>query len=169
MKRHILMIAVVLSLGLTASAFAVSRTVLIVDDVIRMTQAGVGDDEIIAFVQKSRESFDISADDVIAMTDAHVSRTVIKALVDEAGVRRQNDRAADSRDAYQRGSDRTTTVYVAPRVYGYPYAYDPFYSSWYDPYWYGYGPRVYFNFGFGGRIGGGFRGGYRGGFRRGRH
>ena len=164
MKRLILAVAVVLSVAAAAPSFAISsqppRTVLVVSDVIRMSQAGVGDDEIIAFVRQSREPFDVSADDVIAMTDAQVSRTVIKAVVDEAAARRQEADRADRRD-----SDRRETVYVAPRVvYGYP-SYGPFYSSWYDPYWYGWGPRVTFNFGFGG----GFGGGHRGGFHRGRH
>ena len=111
------------------------RTVIIVDEVIRMSKAGVGDDEIIAFVQKSREPFDVTGDDVIAMTDEKVSRVVVKAVIDESASRMRSERSA--RD-YDRGR---RTVYVSP------YVYDPFYYS-YDPFW--YRPRFYVSFGFGG-------------------
>jgi hypothetical protein len=78
------------------------------------------------------------------MTEAHVSKAVIKAVVDAANARR-NDR--DYRD---RG-------YV-PRVVVAPYYYDPYY--FYDPFW--YRPSFGVSFGFGGF-------GYRGGFRGGHH
>src|SRR2546425_11286657 len=54
-----------------------NRRIVIVDEVVRMSQAGVSDDAIISYVEKSREPFDVSADDIIAMTDAHVSKDVI--------------------------------------------------------------------------------------------
>ena len=127
--------------------FAVSRTVVVVDDVIKMSKAGVGDDEIIAFVQKNREPFDVSGDDVIAMTDAHVARPVIKAVIDASADRMRTERQAP----------RTRVVYT-----GYAGWYDPFYSPYYyDPFF--YGPRVYLGLGFG-RFG--YYGGYRGHFRR---
>jgi len=143
-KRLILLLAVLL---FTAPLFALDeanrtdrvdrarRTVIVVDDVIRMAQAGVGDDAIIAYVRDTREPFDVSADDLIAMTNAHVSERVIKAVEDEATARKDYDR---------RGTRETrSTVYVAP----YPYYYDPFYYPYYDPFW--YGPRVSFGLGFG--------------------
>ena len=156
MKRLILLLAVLL---FTAPLFALDeanradrpdrarRTVIIVDDVIRMAQAGVGDDAIIAYVRNSREPFDVSADDLIAMTNAHVSEKVMKAVEDEAATRK--DRDYDRRDTRESRS----TVYVTP----YPYYYDPYYYPYYDPFW--YGPRVSFGFGFGfgPRFGGGGR------------
>ncbi len=122
------------------------RTVIVVDDVIRMSQAGVGDDAIIAYVRNTRELFDISADDLIAMTNARVSERVIKAVEDEAAARRESyDR--------RRSREGRSTVFVAP----YPY-YDPFYYPYYyDPFW--YGPR--FSFGIGFRFGPRFIGGGR--------
>jgi len=121
------------------------RTVIVVDDVIRMSAAGVSDDAIIAYVRKTRDDFDVTADDIIAMTDAHVSRDVVKAVVDEAAARKD-----------RRGTRERSYYVAAP----YPYYYDPYY---YDPFW--YGPRYSFGFGFGFYprfIGGGFRGGFRG-------
>ncbi len=113
---------------------------IIIDDVIRMSQAGVSDDAIISYVRNTREPFDVSADDVIAMTDAHVSREVVKAVVDEAAARTDRRRYED------RGTVRET-VYVAP-----PYYYDPFfYPYYYDPFF--YGPRVFLGFSFGPRFG----------------
>jgi hypothetical protein len=149
MKRILTMVAV-LFLAATMPAFALNhdrqddrrsdRTrdrSTVVDEVIRMSQAGVGDDEIISFIRKSRDNYVISADELIAMADAKVSRDVMKAVINEA---------ADRRDV--RPSQRR--VYVAP--------YGGWYDPWYRPYWYGggwygspwyYGPR----FGVGVRFG----------------
>jgi hypothetical protein len=148
MKRLIL--AALLLLAAT-NAFALARTVVVVDDVIRMSKAGVGDDEIIAFVKKSDEPFDVSGDDVIAMTDARVSRAVVKAVIDESAARMRSDRRRDDGDR-----TRTRTVYVSP--YWDPWYYDPFY----------YSPRLSFGLSFGSRWYGGYYGGYYGGIRHGR-
>jgi hypothetical protein len=143
MKR--LLLAALLLLAAT-NAFAIARTVLVVDDVIKMSKAGVGDDEIIAFVKKTDEPFDVSGDDVIAMTDAKVSRAVVKAVIDESAARmRRSDRSYRDDD---RG--RTRTVFVSP-----------YYDPWYDPFYYSsrmylglsFGPRFYY----GGYYGGGIR------------
>lgn len=119
-----------LLLALATPAFAI-RTVLVVDEVIRMSKAGVGDDEIVAYVKKTREPFDVSGDDVIAMTDARVSREVIKAVIDESSSRMRNERRAYV--------DRDDREYGRSRVYFY-----------YDPFW--FGSRVYFNYTFGPRY-----------------
>lgn len=141
MKRVTLTVAVLL-LAMAAPVFAVNRTVMVVDDVIKMTKAGVADDAIIAFVKKTAEPFEVNGDDVIAMNDAHVSSAVIKAVIDESAVRMRDDRR-DSR-----------RVYVTPGFYS-PY-YDPFYYGYYDPFW--YGPRVFVGFGY--THYGHFRGGH---------
>ncbi|MGZ7041615.1 MAG: hypothetical protein ACXVH7_07480 [Thermoanaerobaculia bacterium] len=158
MKRAILLLGFLLA---AAPAFAVNRTVIIVDDVIKMTKAGVADDEIIAFVTKYDAPFDVNGDDVIAMNDAHVSPAVLKFMIDESAARMRSDRREPVRER----------VYVArPAYYGY---YDPFWYGYgygypygypygyYDPFW--YGPRVSIGFGFGPRFG------FRGGFRHGHH
>jgi hypothetical protein len=123
------------------------RTVIVVDDVIRMAQAGVGDDAIIAYVRNTREPFDVSADDLIAMSNARVSERVMKAVEDEAAARKDYDR--------RETRETRSTVYVSPYYYS-PY-YSPYYYPYYDPFW--YGPRVSFGFGFGfgPRFGGGGR------------
>jgi hypothetical protein len=126
----------------------------VIDDVIRMSQAGVSDDAIVKFIHESRDRYVVDADVVIALTDAHVSKTVINAVMDEAYAR------DDDRDD-RRSESRRTTVYVRPS-----YAYDPWFSPyWYDPYW--YGPRLSVGFGFG--YYGGYRGGYRGHVGGGHH
>ena len=169
MKRH-LIIALLLSFA-AVPLFAARRTTNIVDDVIRMQKAGIAEDEIVAFVRKGESRMDVTADDMIALHDAGVSRAVIKAVLDESDARGERR----DRDGYRDGRDSDYSYsYAAPRVYGYygvPY-YDPY---WYDP-WYGYGygwgPRVAvgFNFGFGGFYRGGYRSihhGGGGGFHRG--
>ncbi len=139
MKRSVSAIAVFLALA-AAPLFALDsdrkpaeheRTVI--DDVIRMAQAGVADEAIIAFVRTSRERFEVTADDVIAMTEANVSKDVIKAVVDAAADRKER-------------RDRT---YIAPAWYG---PYDPWFwgSPLYDPWW--YTPRLHVGFTFGPRY-----------------
>ncbi len=147
--NRVTLTVLMLLLAVAAPAFAV-RTVMVVDEVIRMSKAGVGDDEIIAYVKKTPDMFEINGDDVIAMNDAHVSPPVMKFVIDESAARMKDARRDDGR------ARETRTVYVRP------YYYDPFYYGYYDPFW--YGPRGYFGFGvgFGGRFGGGFRGGFRG-------
>lgn len=123
----------------------------VIDDVVKMSQAGVSDESIIRFIQQSRDRYVVNADTIIALNDAHVSKAVINALMD---------------GAYDRGDRRDDRV-VQQRVYvqASPYwsYYDPFWYP-YDPFW--YGPRVSLGFGFGF---GGYRGGYRGGFHGGGH
>jgi len=127
----------------------------LIADVIRMTNAGVSEDAILAFVRKSDERVDVTADDLIALTDAHVSKSVISAIIDVA-------------DDHDGGRPRTRErVVVRPRYVSSPYYWgwnDPFY---YDPFW--YGPRVSIGFGFGGYRYGGYRhygGGFHHGIRR---
>jgi hypothetical protein len=131
-----------------------------------MQKAGIAEDEILSFVRKGESRMDVTADDMIALHDAGVSRNVIKAVLDESDARGERR----DRDGYRDGRDGSRDYgysysYSAPRVaygyYGVPYFYDPFF---YDPwYGYGYGSRVSigFNFGFGGYYRGGYRGGYR--------
>ena len=145
-KRTILTVAFLLVAAVPA--FAVTRTVLVVDDVIKMAKAGVGDDEIIAFVKKTAEPFEVSGDDVIAMNDAHVSSAVIKVVIDESAARMKDAR----RETRERVVTRTYGPYYDPFYYGYGWGY-------YDPFW--YGPRVSIGIGFGPRFGFGFRGRFR--------
>lgn len=127
---------------------------MVVDDVIRMSKAGVSDENIIAFVKKSAEPFEISGDDVIAMTEAHVSEAVIKAVIDDSEVRMGEERRQAERDRREETTrERRSTVYVTPGFYS-PW-YDPFYSGYYDPFW--YRPRVFVGFTFGRFRGGHFR------------
>lgn len=165
MKRYLL--AALLIAFAAVPLFAARRSTNIVDDVVRMQKSGIAEDEIIAFVHKGESRMDVTADDMIALHDAGVSRAVIKAILDESDAR------GERRDSYRRDGDGYASrdyAYVAPRVYSYgyygvPYFYDPFYSPYYyDPFWYGPRVSVGFNFGFGRYYGGGYRGGgHRGG------
>ena len=158
MKRMISAVAVLLFIAAAAPVFALDAdpqarrtTATIVDEVIRMSQAGVADEDIVAYVHKTRDRFDVTADDLIAMTDAKVSKAVIHAVIDEADVRNGD-------------KDRSTRTVVRPSVYvGSPWFYNPYY--YYDPFW--YQPRLSLSFGFG-RYYGGYHG-YRGYHGGGRH
>jgi hypothetical protein len=146
MRRIVHALSVLLLVLAASPLFATARTSdrNIVDDVIRMQRANVDEDAIIQFIQKSDARFDVSADDLIALSDAKVSRSVMKVLLDES----------DNRNGRVAQRDTRTRVVVAPSAY-----WDPWY---YDPFW--YSPRVSIGFGFGGFGFGGYRGGfYRGG------
>jgi hypothetical protein len=160
MKRTHLFLALLLTFA-ALPLFAARRANNVVDDVIRMQKSGMAEDEIIAFVHKGESRFDITADDMIALHDAGVSRAVIKAILDESearGERRDGDRYRGSDSGYGYGYAAPPLVYAYG---GYPYYYDPFYYPYYyDPFF--YGPRVSVGFNFGFRhFGGGFRGGFR--------
>ena len=156
-EAHVKRIAVALfALLLSTAAFALDdrttdRTdrVNIVDEVIRMWKSNVAEDDIVAYIRKADTRFVVTADDVIAMSDAKVPRTVIKAVLDEADYRGDRSRPVERR-----------TVYVAPPYYyggyyGPRYYYDPWF---YDP-WF-YGPRFSFGVGIGFGHVGHFRGGH---------
>ena len=150
MKRFAFLLLAFLAVPLFAEERQLRRT--LIDDVIRMTTAGVNDEAIIEFIRKSDERVEVTADDLIALTDAKVSKDVIKAVIDYA-----DGRDGTSRRRYQtRTRDR---VVYAPTYWGWG---DPFY----DPFW--YGPHLRFSVGFGGYPYWG-RGFYRGGhvFHRG--
>ena len=132
MKPILRAIAVLLVAVVAVPLFAVTRN--LTDDVIRMYKSGVPEESIIQFVQKTDGRFDVSADDLIAMADAKLPRTIIKAVLDESDVRNGREGVRDSRES-------STTVVVERPYYGYGY-YDPYY---YDPFW--YGSRVSFGLG----------------------
>lgn len=153
-KRIITAVAFLFLVTAAAPLFAApAQQRRLVDDIVRMSRAGVAEDSIISFVQNTRGPINLTADDLIVMTDAGLPKTLIKAVVDESAIR--NSQSYDRRD---RSYGSSVQVYAAP--YYYPY-YSPFYSPYYyDPFF--YGPRLSIGFGFGG----GFHGG---GFRHGRH
>jgi hypothetical protein len=155
-KRLFSAVAVLLFIAAAAPVFALDsspqarRTANLVDEVIRMTQSGVADEDIVAYVHKTRDRYDVTADDIIAMTEAKVSKAVIHAVLDEADVRNGD---------YDRRRETRTTV-IEPAVYvGSPWFWDPFY--YYDPFW--YQPRFSLSLGFGHYWGGRYYGGYHGG------
>ena len=154
MKAIIRAAAVLVLIVAAVPLFAIddqAKPARLIDDVIRMTHAGVDEDTILRFVEKSDGKVDVSADDLIAMTDAKVSRKVIKAVLDEADERDGTPRSERRVVATPRYSYYYPAYYYGPRYY-----YDPYY--YYDPFW--YGPRFSFSVGFG-RYYGGHRFGHR--------
>jgi hypothetical protein len=135
MKRLVVLLLILIAVPLLADDRDRTPRRTLVDDVIRMTTAGVNDDAIVEFVRKSDERIEVTADDLIALTDAKVSKDVIKMLID----------IADDRDG-GRPRERERERVVVERSYVTPYWGwgDPFY----DPFW--YGPRLSIGFGFGG-------------------
>ena len=136
MKRTITAVAVLLLVTTAVPLFAAQRR--LVDDIVRMSRAGVAEDSIVAFVQNTRGPIDLTADDLIVMTDAGLPKTLIKAVVDESAAR--NGQRYDRRET---GYAPSVQVYAPYYPYYAPYYYDPFF----------YGPRFSVGFGFGPRFG----------------
>ena len=149
MKKSIIhAVAALFLLLVAAPLFAVQRNA--VDEVIRMTRAGVPEETILDYIEKTDARIVVTGDDVIAMTEANVPKSVIKAVVDAGAARR----------------DYRNRSYSSPRVVvTAPYYYDPYY--YYDPFW--YRPSISLGFGYFGGFRGGFRGGHGGGHGGGHH
>ncbi len=146
MKRTIHLLFAVLIAAFAVPLFALDddsakdKDKNIVDEVIRMWKANVGEDAIIEYVQKTDTHFTVSADDVIDMADAKVPRTVIKAVLDEADARGDRSRPVERQTYYVDG--------YAPGYWGGYHYYAPAYGGWYyDPFY--YRPQVFLGFGFG--------------------
>lgn len=97
--------------SLVASAFFSAGTAqaLTVDEVIRLTQAGVGEPVVISQIQADATPVSLSAEDLVALKQAHVSDTVILAL--QQAAQAHPAAAALPRRALAGGSDD-----VAPRT-----------------------------------------------------
>lgn len=174
----------------TASVASAPQLSYGASQILRLAQAKVGDDTIIAFVKNSEYSYALDAGQIIYLRQKGISDTVIKAMLNQP-----NPAVAAVAAPQTSGSTVTTasgttittpngsTATVAPTVtyvqsppassvYVIPdtqtYYYD---SAYYSPYYYPYYgwpyPAVSLSFGFGGGYygGGGFHGGggYHGG------
>ena len=121
----------------------------LVDDVIRMSRAGVSEETIVAFVQTLRDRPAVTADEVIAMKSAGVSDMVIQAMIaeqparpehsgSEPPIRNPGDDGAVVRDAPPDSQSAAAgsggCVVFEPPI---PPFYEPPYPSWiWDPNWY---------------------------------
>jgi regulator of protease activity HflC (stomatin/prohibitin superfamily) len=96
MKKNIIhAVAALFLVLLAAPLFAVQRNA--VDEVIRMSKAGVAEETMLDYLAKTDAKIVVTGDDIIAMTDANVPKDVIKAVVDAAGARRDyRDRSYSS-------------------------------------------------------------------------
>jgi len=125
-------------------------------DVVRMKNAGIGDEVIINLLRASGSFFPMYASDVVELADSGVSDSVINAMIQGSSVGARG-RAPRPLPYY--------SPYYGDWSYPYWYPWDPFYSAalsvgYYRPY-YGYGFYAPYNhFGWGGAGAGpsGFRG-----------
>lgn len=114
----------------TASAPAVAPVVpkaLSVDDVIKLSKAGLSDDTIIEKIRKSGQAFDLSPDQMIQLKSAGVSDKVMQAMINPtapapaaatastAGAAKPSD-LPDEIGVYMRRQGTTEWVEVQPEV-----------------------------------------------------
>jgi hypothetical protein len=127
-------------------------------EVVKLAQAKVSDDTIIAYINTSGNNYNLSADQVLYLRQQGVSDTVITTMLNHAAA----PAAAPATPAPQ---PVVSTVTPAPTV-TYIQTAPPTY--YYQPYYYpapvyGWSPALSLSFGFGGHWGGGWHGG---GWRR---
>ncbi len=187
--KMINLLATVAGLALLAGVVSAQNTPVVaapslaygVPQVLRLSQAKVGDDTIIAYVRNFGNSYGLDADQIIYLRQQGVSDNVITTMLSQpkpaaapapaptpapapAATQPDNTVAtvyAPPTTTYGQ-SVPSSTVYVIPdtRAYFYntyhtaPYIY-PYYPSYY--------PGVSLSFGFGGSYRGGYYGGYYGG------
>jgi hypothetical protein len=152
----------------------------LLNEVVRMSNAGVGNETIIAYIKarQARLDYGLTADDLIELRRAGVGEPVVRYLASLAGYERQQ---APPLEYSGEASGEGETVAVE----GEPYGYTPYYGGWGWgwgwPYW-GWGGSVYFghgvhgghgshggHWGGGGHGGGGHGGGHGGGGHGGGH
>jgi len=164
-----------------------------VTEVLKLSQAKVGDDIISSYIQNSGTVYNLGPSDIVYLKEQGVSERIVNQMLEQRkkltdANAQPSAAAAQSQPANTYASAPapaptsvapaptyvpSSSVYVTPDpapaypYYGYsPYYYGPYYGGYYGGY-YGY---PFFGFGFGyGRYGyyGGYRGyygGYRGGY-----
>ncbi len=114
-------------------------------DVIKMSQAKLGDGVIINMIKSSGSQYELRSQDVVELADSGVSDSVINAMI---ATTNPNEKVDHGHPYY---------------VYPYWYAYDPFWDPWYGSFYFGFGPGYYYRpyygfYGHGGFVRGGFRG-----------
>ncbi|MCX7803641.1 MAG: hypothetical protein N3A38_00490 [Planctomycetota bacterium] len=75
-----------------------------VDDVLKLAKGGVGEEVLIAFVETSGIAYDLTADEIVTLTDAKVPQSVIAAMIRKgaelrakrAGAKADTDRGAEA-------------------------------------------------------------------------
>lgn len=112
------------------------------DDVVRLVEAGMGDDVIIAKIREGGETFSLSVDDLLALKDAGVSDAVLATMV-RTNVEAKREAVRDEWEAY---SDPRIEAGVALRWYSRPWR--PRYVRYRSPFVTCYDPYPSWTFGY---------------------
>src|SRR5438034_1698142 len=165
------------------------------DDVVKLSKAGVDESVILSYIQNSGVGYNPNAQDIIQLRELGVSSQISAALMQRGSEVRQAATVEAQKQAQAAAPAappaQAAPVYTAPAAYvapastvtyiGYPsynYAYGgyygpSYYSYPYYPRYYGYCggfyPSVSLGFRFGGGHFGGHFGGFHGGFHGGSH
>jgi hypothetical protein len=135
-------------------------------DVLKLTQAKVGDDTILAYIGNSRTSYTLSADQIIYLKQEGVSTAALNAMLTQPAASYSQPVAAVSQPTTPApaASSTTTTVQPTTTVVQTVPATTYYYSDpYYYPAYYSWAPPVVFSWGWGGGWGGGWHGGWHGG------
>jgi hypothetical protein len=146
-----------------------------VSQIVQLAQAKIGDDTIIAYIKNSRNSYGLTADQIIYLRQQGISEAVLTAMLNQPGpgvavaapATPAPPPMAASTPATASGSTATVapTVTYVQTVPAASYYYQPYYPYYYNqPYYYpayGWYPPVSLSFAWGwGWHGGGWHGGW---------
>ena len=150
----------------------------LLNDVVRMSNAGIGNETIIAYVRARQARLEgvLTADDLIALRESGVGEPVINFLASVTGFGASaGSNESEAAASYDAGEGETVAV-NPDGGYGYPYGYGysyPYYGGWGWGGWWGYpgyygsvvvsGGHGHGHGGHGGHGGGGHGGGGHGG------
>jgi hypothetical protein len=81
MKKTILLVAGVLAIGLTSGMAQPANLSPAVQEVVKLTQAHMSDDVIVAYIHNSGAAYSLSADDILYLNSQGVSQPVISELL----------------------------------------------------------------------------------------
>jgi hypothetical protein len=128
-----------------------------VQDVQRLLQAKVGEETILAYINNSSTSYNLSAADIVQLRGQGASDRVITAMLNHRytpppapvappATAPAPDQSAANTEAAPPAAAQSSTVYVTSPPPPYPYYYYPYYPYYYPYYYYPYSTIV---FGFG--------------------
>ncbi len=142
-----IVLSILFTFLLSSPALAIS-----VDDVIYLSSAGVEDSIIIAKIEASGETFDLSTEEIIELWEAGVSSEVIEYMIATSAGAPKAEAYPDQDTYYEDDSyyyqddtyyDDDVVVVRHPRSRVHLYFSFGYYDSWYYPYWWWHRPFYY--------------------------
>src|SRR5438105_4984702 len=106
-----------------------------VTEAIRLAESGVGDDVVVAYIQNSQATFNLSADHVLYLKDLGLSSAIVTAMLNhDSGIRAQTQPSTPQPEVAPQPVEGPPPVYVStpPPEVNYYYTDLSPYGAWVD-------------------------------------